>query len=316
MSTIIEFQEVSKQYGEKKVIDGLNLKIEAGEIFILVGPSGSGKTSTLKMINALSTPTTGDIYFKGKKIKDYDLKKLRWQMGYVLQQIALFPNMTVEQNIEVIPEMLGWDRKKRKQTTAQLLQQVGLDPKKYGHRYPNELSGGEQQRVGILRAIAASPEVILMDEPFSALDPLSRTSLQELVLDLHQQLGSTLVFVTHNMQEAMKLGDRISIMQEGKLLQCDRPEIIQNEPKNEFVRTFFEETAPFESPNHKKVRELIDQKFFTKEDNNELSQINIDADFTELFALLAKKEQVNVLDESKQQIGTVSRKQVFSFLSQ
>ncbi len=190
MTPIIEFKNVSKKFDQKLVIDQLDLSINKGEIFVLVGPSGSGKTTTLKMINALSEPTDGDIYFKEKRIKEYNIQKMRWQMGYVLQQIALFPTMDVKQKIEVVPEMLGWSKKDRSEAVDRLLTQVKLDPEQYRHRMPKELSGGEQQRIGILRALAANPEIILMDEPFSALDPISRNSLQELVLDLHQELGT------------------------------------------------------------------------------------------------------------------------------
>ena len=172
MTPIIEFKNVSKKFDQKLVIDQLDLSINKGEIFVLVGPSGSGKTTTLKMINALSEPTDGDIYFKEKRIKEYNIQKMRWQMGYVLQQIALFPTMDVKQNIEVIPEMLGWSKKDRSEAVDRLLTQVKLDPEQYRHRMPKELSGGEQQRIGILRALAANPEIILMDEPFSALDPI------------------------------------------------------------------------------------------------------------------------------------------------
>ena len=210
MTKLIEFKHVQKKYDGKYVIDDLTLAIKEGEIFVLVGPSGSGKTTTLKMINGLSKPSAGDIYFKGKSLNEYNLQKMRWNMGYVLQQIALFPTMTVKQNIEVIPEMLGWEKQKRADRVDELLQKVGLSPDIYRNRMPRELSGGEQQRIGIIRAIAASPDVILMDEPFSALDPISRNSLQELVLSLHEELGTTIVFVTHNMEEAIKLGDRIA----------------------------------------------------------------------------------------------------------
>ena len=163
MTKLIEFHKVQKKYGDKYAIKELDIAIEEGEIFVLVGPSGSGKTTSLKMINGLSLPTSGEVSFKGKALKDYDLQKMRWNMGYVLQQIALFPNMTVKQNIEVIPEMLGWEKTKREQTADRLLEKVGLDPTSYRNRMPQELSGGEQQRIGIIRALAANPEVLLMD---------------------------------------------------------------------------------------------------------------------------------------------------------
>ncbi len=238
MTPIIEFKNVSKKFDQKIVIDQLDLSINKGEIFVLVGPSGSGKTTTLKMINALSEPTDGDIYFKEKRIKEYNIQKMRWQMGYVLQQIALFPTMDVKQNIEVIPEMLGWSKKDRSEAVDRLLTQVKLDPEQYRHRMPKELSGGEQQRIGILRALAANPEIILMDEPFSALDPISREQLQDEVLRLQQALHKTIVFVTHDIDEAIKMGDKICIMNQGEIVQFDTPERVLRHPANEFVSSF------------------------------------------------------------------------------
>lgn len=293
------------------VIENLDLAIKTGEIFVLVGPSGSGKTSTLKMINGLSVPTEGNVYFKGTRIKDYNLQKMRWQMGYVLQQIALFPTMTVKQNIEVIPEMLGWKKDKREEAVDRLLTIVGLDPEQYRDRMPKELSGGEQQRIGILRAIAASPEVILMDEPFSALDPLSRTSLQDLVLKLHEQMGTTIVFVTHNMEEAIKLGTRIGVMKDGKLLQADTPEKVLTEPKSEFIKRFFEETSKKEPL----IEEMILNGFYTKENGEPNGpQINVCAVLSDLYALLAESPEVQVL-KNQTVIGKISRQDVFAFLS-
>ncbi|MCC3237662.1 ABC transporter ATP-binding protein, partial [Pediococcus acidilactici] len=206
-----------------------------GEIFVLVGTSGSGKTTTLKMINQLFVQTAGDILFNGQRIKDYDLRNLRLEIGYVLQQIALFPTMTVEQNISLIPEMKRVDKEEVKRRVTQLLEDVDLDPERYRKRYPRELSGGEQQRIGILRALAAQPPVVLFDEPFSALDPLVRAQLQDLVLKLHQKFKNTIVFVTHDMDEALKLGDRIGVMKDGKLLQVATPKEIAQNPANEFV---------------------------------------------------------------------------------
>lgn len=242
MESIIEFKNVSKEFEGNVVLKDLNLSVKKGEIFVLVGPSGSGKTTSLKMINGLIEPTDGDIYFNEKRIKDYDIQKLRWQTGYVLQQIALFPTMTVKENIDVIPDMLGWDKQRRSQRVDELLNEVDLDPEQYRDRMPSELSGGQQQRIGIIRALAAEPDIMLMDEPFSALDPISRASLQDLVIQLHQKLGNTVVFVTHNMKEALKVGNRIAVMHEGKLIQCDTPEEIQKHPKNQFVKDFFDET--------------------------------------------------------------------------
>lgn len=215
--------------------------IQRGEFFVLVGASGSGKTTILKMINRLIEPSQGAITLDGENITSLDLRQLRLETGYVLQQIALFPNLTVGENIELIPEMKGWSKGDQKKAASDLLDKVGLPAKDYFNRYPHELSGGEQQRIGILRAIVAKPKVLLMDEPFSALDPISRRQLQDITKQLQSELGITLVFVTHDMKEAMRLADRICVIKEGKIVQLDRPEIIQNNPSDQFVRTLFEE---------------------------------------------------------------------------
>ena len=221
------------------ILDGLNFEIQEGEFFVLVGPSGSGKTTTLKLINRLIEQTDGDIYFEDKRLKDYDLRELRLKTGYVLQQIALFPNLTVAENISLIPEMKNFDKKEIKEKTEDLLKKVGLDPKHNMNRLPKELSGGEKQRVGILRAIIANPKILLMDEPFSALDPLSKVQLQDLIKSLHNEYKMTTVFVTHDMDEAMKLADRICVLKEGKVVQIATPEVLKENPADDFVREFF-----------------------------------------------------------------------------
>ena len=221
------------------ILDGLSFDIQEGEFFVLVGPSGSGKTTTLKLINRLIEQTDGDIYFEDKRLKDYDLRELRLKTGYVLQQIALFPNLTVAENIELIPEMKKFNKKEIKEKTEDLLKKVGLDPKHYMNRHPKELSGGEKQRVGILRAIIANPKILLMDEPFSALDPISKVQLQDLIKTLHNEYKMTTVFVTHDMDEAMKLADRICVLKKGKVVQVATPEVLKENPADDFVREFF-----------------------------------------------------------------------------
>ena len=221
------------------ILDGLNFEIQEGEFFVLVGPSGSGKTTTLKLINRLIEQTDGDIYFENKRLKDYDLRELRLKTGYVLQQIALFPNLTVAENIALIPEMKNFEKKEIKEKTEDLLKKVGLDPKHYMNRLPKELSGREKQREGILRAIIANPKILLMDEPFSALDPLSKVQLQDLIKTLHNEYKMTTVFVTHDMDEAMKLADRICVLKNGKVVQIATPEVLKENPADDFVREFF-----------------------------------------------------------------------------
>lgn len=237
---MIEFKNITKIYQDKKVVDNLSFRINQGELLVLVGPSGSGKTTTLKMINRLVELDEGEILIKDRSIKAYNLRELRLNTGYVLQQIALFPNLTVQENIELISEIKKIPKKEREEKASSLLEKVGLDPKLYLTRYPSQLSGGEQQRIGILRSIIENPEILLMDEPFSALDPISRKQLQDLIKVLHKEFGMTIVFVTHDMQEAVELGERIAIMKDGKLLQIDTPEKIKEEPANTFVEKFFE----------------------------------------------------------------------------
>lgn len=239
---MIGFERVSKLYGDTEVIKNFTLNIKKGEFFVLAGSSGSGKTTTLKMINRLIEPTSGKISIDGADITSYDLRELRLNIGYVLQQIALFPNLNVCENITLIAEMKKYGKKRRVSLAKDLLQRVGLEPDTYLHRYPAELSGGEQQRVGILRAIITEPKILLMDEPFSALDPISRAELQELIKELHKDLGMTVVFVTHDMNEAQNVGERICVMNGGQIVQVGTAGEIKDMPANEFVAKFFQAT--------------------------------------------------------------------------
>jgi len=236
---MIEYKHVALRYGEKTVLEDVNLKIKDGEFMVLVGPSGSGKTTMLKMINRLLEPTDGNIYMDDKRIKDYNQRDLRLSTGYVLQQIALFPNLTVAENIAIIPEMKGWNKDKIKQNTVELLEMVGLPAKEYAERFPSMLSGGEQQRVGIVRAIIGEPRILLMDEPFSALDAISRKQLQVLTKKLHNEFGVTIIFVTHDTDEALLLADRIAVLQNGQICQIDKPNAILENPANDFVANLF-----------------------------------------------------------------------------
>ena len=236
---MIEYKHVALRYGEKSVLEDVNLKINDGEFMVLVGPSGSGKTTMLKMINRLLEPTDGNIYMEDKRIKDYNQRDLRLSTGYVLQQIALFPNLTVAENIAIIPEMKGWNKDKIKHNTAELLEMVGLPAKEYAGRLPSMLSGGEQQRGGIVRAIIGEPRILLMDEPFSALDAISRKQLQVLTKKLHNEFGVTIIFVTHDTDEALLLADRIAVLQNGQICQIDKPNAILENPANDFVANLF-----------------------------------------------------------------------------
>ncbi|HEM5432467.1 TPA: ABC transporter ATP-binding protein [Streptococcus suis] len=236
---MIDYQNVSltcKVSGP--ILKNLTFDIQEGEFFVLIGPSGSGKTTTLKLINRLIEQTEGEVFFQGKRLKDFDLRELRLETGYVLQQIALFPNMTVAENIALIPEMKGMGKEETLTRTRELLTKVGLEPDSYLDRLPKDLSGGEKQRIGILRAIIANPKVLLMDEPFSALDPISKAQLQDLIKELHEEFKMTTVFVTHDMDEAVKLADRICLMQDGQVVQLGSPDELRNHPANDFVKEF------------------------------------------------------------------------------
>lgn len=236
---MIEYKNVALRYTEKDILKDVNLLIEDGEFMVLVGPSGSGKTTMIKMINRLLEPTGGNIYMNGKRIKDYNERELRLSTGYVLQQIALFPNLTVAENIALIPEMKGWSKEKIASKTEELVDKVGLPATEYVKRMPSELSGGEQQRIGIVRAIIGEPKILLMDEPFSALDAISRKQLQTLTKDLHKEFGMTTIFVTHDTDEALKLGDRIAVLEEGEIVQVADPKTILAQPANDFVADLF-----------------------------------------------------------------------------
>lgn len=309
MTSIIEFKHVEKVYGDKRVIDDLNLTIHEGEFFVLVGPSGSGKTTSLKMVNGLTKPTGGDVYFKGQKIKDHDIEKMRWNMGYVLQKIALFPTMNVSENIDVIPEMIGWPKEKRAARIDELLNLVGLDPEIYRNRPVDALSGGEQQRIGILRAIAAEPDIILMDEPFSALDPISRNQLQDLVVDIHERLKTTILFVTHDMNEAIKLADRIGIMNQGRLVQVDTAQEILTNPENQVVTSLF----------NQEKEDVFGLNIFRPDiqpllgDHPDYPKIDIASHQKDLYALLATDEVVEITENDKR-LGTLDRQAVFARL--
>ena len=241
---MITYKEVGMKYEKNVVLHDINLTIDDGELFVLVGPSGSGKTTLLRMLNRLTVPTDGNVYFDDKKIKDYDVQKLRLDMGYVLQDSSLFPNLNVEDNIAIQLEQKGVSKQERHQRAAELLESVELDPKKYAKRMPDELSGGQQQCVAIIRALATSPKLVLMDESFSALDPVLRRKSQDLVLKLHAKYKMTVVFVTHDMQEALRMGQKIAILNQGEVQQVGTPHEIMQNPANDFVKKFFGTKTP------------------------------------------------------------------------
>ncbi|MGM9891703.1 ABC transporter ATP-binding protein [Limosilactobacillus sp.] len=234
---IIQFNHVSKKYSQNTAVDDLSFSIDKGEFVTVLGSSGCGKTTTLKMINGLIQPTSGTITIAGKRLSDWDLVDLRRHIGYVVQQIGLFPHMTIADNIAVVPKMLGWEQDKIDQRIQELLELVQLNPAQFANRYPGQLSGGQQQRVGVARALAANPPYILFDEPFGALDALTRIQLQKELKRIHAALADkTFLFVTHDINEALFLGQRVMVMNQGRLEQFDVPAQIVHQPKTQFVK--------------------------------------------------------------------------------
>src|SRR5690625_4656317 len=246
---MLRFQNVGKVYTNGfEAVKSTSFEISRGEFLVLIGPSGCGKTTTMKMINRLIPHTSGSILIDGQDITKLNTAELRRNIGYVIQQVGLFPHYTIAKNIATVPELKGWNKKRINERVDELLEMVGLNPEIYAERYPVELSGGQQQRVGVARALAADPDIVLMDEPFGALDPITRDQLQQELLSLQKKLQKTIIFVTHDMDEALKLGDRIAIMKDGELLQLDTPEKILHEPAYGFVEEFIGKHRMIQNP--------------------------------------------------------------------
>jgi osmoprotectant transport system ATP-binding protein len=255
----IELENLTKRYpgSPNPAVDEVNMEIKAGELVIFVGPSGCGKSTTLKMINRLIEPTSGRIRINGEDVTDMDPVKLRRKVGYAIQASGLFPHMTVAQNIALVPKMVGWPKSKIKNRVEEMLDLVGLDPGEFRGRYPRQLSGGQQQRVGVARALAADPPVLLMDEPFGAVDPITRDHLQDELIRLQHELHKTIVFVTHDFDEAIKLGDRIAVLRErSHIAQFDTPEAILTNPADDFVSGFVGAGAALKRLNLTRVRDV------------------------------------------------------------
>jgi osmoprotectant transport system ATP-binding protein len=256
---LIQLINVKKHYPgtEKPAVADLSLSVAPGEILVLVGPSGCGKSTTLRLINRIIEPTAGTIIYEGEDVTKVDPNHLRRRMGYVIQQVGLFPHRTIAQNIATVPELLKWPKKRIQARVDELLELVSMDPSVYRDRYPAELSGGQAQRVGVARALGADPDVLLMDEPFGAIDPITRDRLQNEFLRLQGELKKTIVFVTHDIDEAVKMGDRIAILRdESRIAQLDRPEVVLTEPADEFVENFLGSGAILKSLTLRRVRDI------------------------------------------------------------
>lgn len=292
---MITFENISKSYKNTTVLKNISFTIKDGEFVCLIGESGCGKTTTLKMINQLIEPTSGKITINNQDIKKIDEIKLRRKMGYVIQQTGLFSHMSIRDNIEIIAKIEKVPEKNRKERVKEMMRMVDLDESLLD-RYPNELSGGQLQRIGIARAFMIDPKIILMDEPFSALDPMSRTALQDELLKLQRKFHKTIVFVTHDMDEAIKLADKIAIMEKGHLVQYDTPENILKHPANDFVKHFVGNKRIWNSPEYIKVRDImITHPITCKEEDSKFYCIN--------KMRMMKVDSLMVVDDSKRLIG-------------
>lgn len=293
---MIQFEHVSKAYGKTPILKDLNFTIPDGKFVILIGPSGCGKTTTLKTINRLITPDAGTISIDGRDISAVDKVDLRRRIGYVIQQIGLFPNMTVAQNICVVPRLLKYDKARCDEIVEDLLKMVGMEA--YADKYPSEMSGGQQQRIGVLRALAASPPVVLMDEPFGALDPMTRDTLQDEIKRIQQKLNKTVVFVTHDMNEALKLADLIIFMDGGRAVQIASPEEMLEHPANDLVRSFLGKHVS-ESQVPTKVEDFMRTNVYTVKQTRGIREC------AEMMAR-GSVDTLLVTDEEERYLGTVS----------
>jgi len=256
---MITFENVVKQYPNGfRAVDGLDVEIAPGEICVFIGPSGCGKTTSMRMVNRLIGISSGRITVEGRDNRDIPAEELRRKIGYAIQQIGLFPHMTIYDNVAIVPKLLGWDESRIRKRVDRLLELVGLDPDTNRDKYPRQLSGGQQQRVGVARALGADPPIMLMDEPFGAIDPITRDVLQDEFLQIQKEISKTIIFVTHDIDEAIKMGDRIAILREGRLVQFDTPDTLLAHPKNNFVRDFVGADRQLKRLGLVRVREIME----------------------------------------------------------
>ncbi len=302
---MIQLENICKTYpGESSpAVDNLSLDIDEGEICVLVGPSGCGKTTTLKMINRLIEPSSGKILINGENAIDQNSNKLRQDIGYVIQDVGLFPHMTVAENIATVPKLKDWDQSEIDKRVDELLNLIGLDPENTKDNYPAQLSGGQKQRIGVARAMAVDPPIMLMDEPFAAVDPITRTQLQNEFLSLQKKIQKTICFVTHDIDEAIKMGDKIAILNQGKLIQYDSPKNILFNPKNEFVEDFVGSDRSLKVLNLIKVNEIIQKNIPTA---------TTDYSSEEVLEKINESRQsyILIIDKEEKLVGYVNKKRI------
>ncbi|WP_442487140.1 ABC transporter ATP-binding protein [Halomonas litopenaei] len=302
---MIRLENLTKVFDTPKgavvAADHINMEVPSGEICILLGPSGCGKTTTLKMINRIVKPSSGKVFINGDDTTGMDTQDLRRNIGYVIQQIGLFPNMTIEENIAVVPKLLGWDKARYQERARELMRMIALEPDAFLKRFPSELSGGQQQRIGVARALAADPPVMLMDEPFGAIDPINRAVIQDEFLKMQQDLKKTIMFVSHDIDEAIKMGDRVAVFREGKLVQYSSPDDLLAAPKNAFVESFLGEDRALKRLNLVKVAEVVSDEIGTVKPEDTLSTAlaRID-DF-------GYQNSILMINDKRQPVGLISR---------
>jgi len=294
---MIRLEKVTKHYGSIKAVSALSFEVNEGEVCVLIGPSGCGKTTTLRMINRLIEPTSGHIFIDGRDTREFKAEQLRRTIGYAIQSVGLFPHMTVAENIGVVPRLLHWEKTKIAHRVRELLTLVNLDPAEVSGKYPKELSGGQAQRVGVARALAADPPILLMDEPFGAVDPLTRERLQAQFIRIQQEIRKTIILVTHDLDEAIRLADRIAIMGSGKLVQYDTPEAILSRPVNKFVRDFVGTDRALKRLSRISINDFVRSS----------SSININATMKEVNALDKDLRWLWVVDAEKKLKGWLDR---------
>ncbi len=289
---MIEFKNISKSYDKKHLIlKNINFKIKSGEFVVLIGESGCGKTTTMKLVNRLIDPTEGEVFIDGEDINKTDPISLRRKIGYVIQKEGLMPHMTIGENIELVPKLLKWDKHRRVERARELLQLLNLDPTIFYNKYPHEISGGQKQRVGIARALAVNPDIILMDEPFSALDPITRENIQDEILRLQKELGKTIIFVTHDMDEAIKLGEKIAFLKDGEIVQYDTPDEILKNPADDYIKQFIGKDRMWKTPSKLLVEDIMSKKYWTIEARSNLPRaFNLLKTHNTDFLIVTEKE--------------------------
>ncbi|WP_164217203.1 ABC transporter ATP-binding protein [Virgibacillus sp. YIM 98842] len=317
---MIDFKNVTKIYGgEVKAVDDITMSVNEGEFVILLGPSGCGKTTLLRMVNQLETITDGEINVNGQNVKEMDKIKMRRNIGYVIQSNGLFPNMTIEKNTMIVPDLLGWDRKKKRDRFNYLMDLIGLNPDEYRKRYPHELSGGQQQRIGVARAMASDPPVMLMDEPFGALDPIIREKVQDEFLTIQKEVKKTILFVSHDIDEAVKMGDKISLLRQGQIMQYASPTEMLHRPKNDFVSEFIGKDRVLRSMSLYTVNDLVEALGLKskEEDIQDTKEITIDTSLRVALSMLLNKEadELLITDDQGEAHGSLTFDLIETFIN-